>query len=478
VEPVRVLVVDDDPAFLDMMVGHLRKKDFIVEDAEDGREALEILRSCGPFSVIVTDLMMPGLSGLELLRSARKLDPMLEVIVITAADSVDMAVSALREDGAYDYLTKPLGMIGELSVAVERAAHHRQISLERQAMRGSLANGARRLKEILGSTGLAIMAGNERDELVVISPAAAGLLGMDMEDTRRSKGKISQPLRLLLEGWRSLGGNQVSWVEAVLPNGESKLVRIAPMSLADSPGWVMLFQDITYVKRLERFIVDSYARVVTLIKKPMDMASVVIDDLDRRLRTGEGDPIAEVGHLKQLFKEAHEASQDLSTLNSNGSDSGLNMEKILLNGFLRKIRSKYVQESKNSDGEGYQWDLGGEIPPIEADQTLLYKFIHHMLQYAELRSQRREDILIKTWSAGDRVWLSVSNRGLEAHEGNQSTSEFQGYDPWWDSFNKGQMELAAAKSKAEQMGHQVWLYQTENGVLAVAVCFLTGEKHS
>jgi CheY-like chemotaxis protein len=42
VEPVRVLVVDDDPAFLDMMVGHLRKKDFIVEDAEDGREALEI----------------------------------------------------------------------------------------------------------------------------------------------------------------------------------------------------------------------------------------------------------------------------------------------------------------------------------------------------------------------------------------------------------------------------------------------------
>jgi len=101
-----------------------------------------------------------------------------------------------------------------------------------------------------------------------------------------------------------------------------------------------------------------------------------------------------------------------------------------------------------------------------------------MLQYAELRSQRREDILIKTWSAGDRVWLSVSNRGLEVHEGNQSTSEFQGYDPWWDSFNKGQMELAAAKSKAEQMGHQVWLYQTENGVLAVAVCFLTGEKHS
>ena len=161
-DPVRVLVVDDDDALLNMMSLHLRKKGFQVECAKDGFEAMQVLRSSGPFCVMVTDLMMPGLSGLELLRRARKLDPLIEVIVITAAGSVEMAISALRESGAYDYLTKPLEMISELSLAVERAANHRGLRLERESMRGSLINGARRLEEILTSTGLAVIAANEK----------------------------------------------------------------------------------------------------------------------------------------------------------------------------------------------------------------------------------------------------------------------------------------------------------------------------
>jgi DNA-binding NtrC family response regulator len=117
-----ILVVDDDQAFLDLMAHHLRRKGHNVECALDGKEALHALQSKGPFYVLVTDLMMPGMSGLELLRLARKIDPNIEVIVITAAPSLEMAISAMREDGAFDYLTKPLDMMSELSLAVERAA--------------------------------------------------------------------------------------------------------------------------------------------------------------------------------------------------------------------------------------------------------------------------------------------------------------------------------------------------------------------
>ena len=70
-----LLVVDDDQAFLDLMAHHLRRKGNTVECALDGKEALHILQSKGPFTVLVTDLMMPGMSGLELLRLARKVDP-------------------------------------------------------------------------------------------------------------------------------------------------------------------------------------------------------------------------------------------------------------------------------------------------------------------------------------------------------------------------------------------------------------------
>jgi CheY-like chemotaxis protein len=471
VEPVRVLVVDDDNALRDMMVEHLRKKGFLVEDAQDGREAIETLRSCGPFSVMVTDLMMPGMSGLELLRRAKKLDPILEVIVITAAGSIDMAISALREDGAYDYLTKPMEMIGELSLAVERAANHRQIRLEREAMRGSLLNGARRLKEILNSAGLAVIAGNERDELVVISPAAADLLGFEIEDARKGKGSIPKPIRILLEGWRSLGGKYPTWVETPWTNGKDKLIRIAPMPMANSLGWVMLFQDITYVKCLERFLVESYARVVNTIKQPMDRALVVIKDLDRRLRAGKGDPLVQVGHLKQLFEKAYEASQNLMTLNGNGTQPSTASERILLNEFLDKMQSSQGSKHQKIDREGYRWELVGAIPPIELERTLLSQLFHYLVKYVELRSESKEDILIRTFSANNRIWLSVTNNGNEVREESGNSSGYQAYEPWRDSFNQGQMELAVAKSKAAQMGHQVWLYQIDDGGLAVAVCF-------
>ncbi len=107
----KVIVADDDEALLRLMVSHLQRRGYQVESAQDGLEAFETIRTNGPFAVLVTDLMMPSMSGLELLRESRKLDPWLEVIVITAAGTLESAISAMREDGAYDYLTKPLGMI-------------------------------------------------------------------------------------------------------------------------------------------------------------------------------------------------------------------------------------------------------------------------------------------------------------------------------------------------------------------------------
>ncbi len=73
----KLLVVDDNPAFLDLMVHHLQRKGHQVDSALDGKQGLHALQSSGPFNVLVTDLMMPGMSGLELLRYAKKLDPLL-----------------------------------------------------------------------------------------------------------------------------------------------------------------------------------------------------------------------------------------------------------------------------------------------------------------------------------------------------------------------------------------------------------------
>ncbi len=470
-EPVRVLVVDDDEAFCEMMMGHLRRKGFHVEGAKDGMEAVQILRSSGPFSVLVTDLMMPGLSGLELLRSAKKVDPLLEVIVITAAESIEMAISALREDGAFDYLTKPLELIGELSLAVERATAHRQLKLESEAIKGSLINGTRRLKEVISQTGIPILVGNEKDEIILFSPKDAPFSSLASKEERGKKKQLMEPFQTLLRRWRSLSGNQVAWVEMKWVNGEEMLAKIAPLPIGDSLGWIIVLQNITLLKRLERFIAGSFAEARARIRESIEKAMVTIAAFEEKFGQGEGDTLDQIGQLKQLFEEAQEGSQDLLTLTSNGSDFQTGNERISLHELLMINQSCYQGERQNGRGGNIQWHLAEDLPMIGLDPTLASELFDHLLKHAKLRTEEDAQIQIKTWMTEGEIWLSVLDNGPDSNEISSGSSINNGLDSRLMSFSQGQMELAQVKLFAEKLGCQVWIQQVEKGGLSVSVCF-------
>ena len=101
-----VLVVDDELANLDSVSRIFDKEAFRVLSAPSGEEAIALLQK-QRVDVIVTDLMMPGISGVDLLRACRTLAPDAEVVLMTAHGTVETAVEAMKE-GAYDFLTKPL----------------------------------------------------------------------------------------------------------------------------------------------------------------------------------------------------------------------------------------------------------------------------------------------------------------------------------------------------------------------------------
>ena len=102
----RVLVVDDEAANRSALERILAREGLGVLQAADARAALELVRSQAP-DLMLTDLKMPGMSGLDLMRAAKAIDPALEVIVMTAFGTVETAVEAMK-DGAYDFVTKPL----------------------------------------------------------------------------------------------------------------------------------------------------------------------------------------------------------------------------------------------------------------------------------------------------------------------------------------------------------------------------------
>ena len=122
----RVLVVEDDTAVRTLLAWRLRRQGCTVEEAEDGVEALSLIERSIP-DVVVTDMAMPRLDGLGLLKAIREKDPDLPVIILTGHGSLENAIQALREGGLFDYRMKPLSDVTLLEVAVGRALEVRQL---------------------------------------------------------------------------------------------------------------------------------------------------------------------------------------------------------------------------------------------------------------------------------------------------------------------------------------------------------------
>ena len=117
-ESPRILIVDDDPGQRSLLNTFLRSQGFETVTADSGQQALETLRT-GKFDMMISDVRMPGLSGLETLRLARKEHATLPVLLVTAFTDVRDAVAAMR-DGAVNYLAKPIDL-DELLASIRQA---------------------------------------------------------------------------------------------------------------------------------------------------------------------------------------------------------------------------------------------------------------------------------------------------------------------------------------------------------------------
>ncbi len=131
----RILVVDDDESLRRVTQVQLEQAGFKTLTASDGAEALNILQK-SPVDLVITDLKMPGISGLELLKRIRTEYPDISVVMLTAFGTIDTAVEAMKA-GAYDYITKPVHA-DELELVVRRSLEHLQLLVDNRLLRSSL----------------------------------------------------------------------------------------------------------------------------------------------------------------------------------------------------------------------------------------------------------------------------------------------------------------------------------------------------
>src|SRR5437870_4788474 len=138
-----ILVVEDDLENRTAMVKVLESAEYKVLQTDNGQQALDIINE-ETIDILVTDLRLPILDGVELLKRAKAIDQEIEVVMITGHGTVEIAVEAIKE-GAYDFITKPVKK-AQLLRAVEKAAEKQYLSRENRELRQQLnQNGARRL---------------------------------------------------------------------------------------------------------------------------------------------------------------------------------------------------------------------------------------------------------------------------------------------------------------------------------------------
>ena len=143
--PNKMLLIDDSPIFLEALEPEFRELGWDVHTEQSGAAGIACLRTVRP-EVVITDLHMPDLSGVHVIRAVHRVDPQLPVIVVSGDEEVGSILAVIRE-GAFDYVIKPYDDIRPLLASLERARTHYRVVAENRRLTDEVADMQERLAQ-------------------------------------------------------------------------------------------------------------------------------------------------------------------------------------------------------------------------------------------------------------------------------------------------------------------------------------------
>jgi len=172
----KILVVDDEPLMRDFLVETLQRKKYLVEAVGNGSQAIEKVKT-DYYDLVLTDMRMPEVTGMQVLKETKKVGLNIEVIIITAFGEVDDAVEAMKL-GAYDYIQKPFNA-DKIEIVVDRAIEHQRLENENRTLRNDNNQLRNQLKErytFSSIVGVSDVMRKVYDTIEMIAPTKATIL--------------------------------------------------------------------------------------------------------------------------------------------------------------------------------------------------------------------------------------------------------------------------------------------------------------
>ncbi len=418
-----VLVIDDEPDIRDGCERILVRMGCRVAKASNGRDGLDLLAR-EPAAVVLLDLKMPGLSGIEVLPRIKQSHPDTLVIMITGYATLETAVEAMKL-GAYDFIPKPFQpdqlriTVGRALERIKLAAEARRLERERRRTLADLHQEQSRIRTIIRALPLGVLVTDPQCNVVLMNPAFRSMVGLEPEAQpgRHLAAYLEDEAglcRLVEDLAREPGGEQRSLEFS--PDGQKQLLAQGTVITGDEGehlGAVLVVMDISPFKAMEELSSEFVAKVSHDLRSPL---STIYLQLSLLLGEGEGqnDPKS-----RQLLERARQRTQSLihfvrdimeiSRIESQGAGQA---EPVGLEEVLQSAVEGHLTQAENKKQSLELHLPATPLPPLLGDRLSLESVFNNLISNAVNYTPQGGSINVSARQEGDRLVVEVADTGL------------------------------------------------------------------
>ena len=418
----RILVVDDEKRIRDACHKMLTQEGCEVERAETGDSGLRMLED-RHYDIVLLDLMMPGLPGLEALERVRTLHPDTVVIVITGYATLEHSIEAMKK-GAFDFIPKPFSP-QDLRLVVTKALEHLR-SLE------DIAHERSRTKTLIDQLADGVLATDAEKRVALANPLFLKMAGVrqtsivgkpvtEVVEDETLNDMIDQALAMPMKEYAVLT-DELSRGEPGTEEEQILRIRCVPFRdrMGRTVGSLTLLQDITALKKLDRIRSEFVSMVAHEIRGPMNSALALVDVLLK----GRAGSLTE--KQEDLLGRAHRKIRSLAELTSGLLDlsrveSGLlvqEKETFPISDLLEEQVKFHKQEAESEEIE-IEVDADPGLPPLLANRSAVEEVVSNLLTNAVKYTPPGGKVILKATKENDYFCLSVTDTGIGIPEGEQ-----------------------------------------------------------
>ncbi len=427
-DQINILVIDDEQIMREGCSRILSKDGWAVITAENGTKGLEEIKGqTEKMDVILLDLMMPGMSGMEVLDHVRTIDPNLLVIVITGYATVESAVEAMKK-GAYDFIPKPFTP-DQLRIVVRRALEKRNLQKEAEFLRRErekslrdIATEKSKVKTIINCMGDGVLV-CDRDGCVVLSnPAASRMLKISESSLLGNflhQCNLHSELAKTIQ--ESLTTKDVSYASVSQELGIGELGEIflrahtAPVrnDLGETMGSVTVIQDISHLKELDKMKSEFIAMVTHELRAPI---AAVEQQLTVILNKMAGDVTPKQEQLLSRAKERTKGLLDLikDLLDLSKIEAGKMVqykEPLNLQEVIQRVVDLMKAQAENKKLD-LQFSPSSQISLIHADRNSMEGIFTNLISNAIKYTPEGGRVIVQVSEEGGFVKACVSDTGI------------------------------------------------------------------